>query len=205
MPDDAWALHVGTLALALDPPAGSYETLIDREAGRRTIILDPNVRPQVFGDAIAYRHRFERLAAIAGVVKLSDDDASWLYPSLSPAEVLELVLGFGPNIVAVTLGSEGAIAGAGPIRARAPGIAVEVADTVGAGDSFGAALIAALLDEAVLGPSPRSTVDESQLTRAVSYAVAAASVTCTRTGADPPTRADVQAQLTAASEGALSR
>ena len=60
LPDDAWAIHVGTLALAVDPPAAAYEALVDREAGRRRIILDPNVRPAVFGDVDTYRRRFER-------------------------------------------------------------------------------------------------------------------------------------------------
>jgi fructokinase len=76
LPEDAWALHVGTLALAVDPPATAYEALVEREAGRRRIIFDPNVRPAIFGDAAEYRRRFERLAHVADLVKLSDDDAA---------------------------------------------------------------------------------------------------------------------------------
>ena len=80
LPEHAWAIHVGTLGLAIDPPAAVYEALLEREAGRRTIVIDPNVRPAVFGDQTAYRARFERLAKLADVVKLSADDAAWIYP-----------------------------------------------------------------------------------------------------------------------------
>src|SRR5437773_8805065 len=102
LPDEAWAIHVGTLALAVDPPAAAYETLVHREARRRRIILDPNVRPAVFGDVDTYRRRFEQLSRLADLVRLSEDDASWIYPGISAEEALNLILGFGPRVVAVT-------------------------------------------------------------------------------------------------------
>jgi len=195
LPDDVWAIHVGTLALAVDPPAGAYEALLDRETGRRRIILDPNVRPAIFGDAAVYRHRFERLARLADVVKLSDDDAAWIYPEVPFAEVPELILGFGPRLVALTCGANGAVARSRLAAVEVPGMRVKVADTVGAGDSFGAALVAALIDERALGPDAQREPDEEVLRRAVTYAVAASAVTCTRTGAVPPSRSEVDAQL----------
>jgi fructokinase len=191
LPDDAWALHLGTLALAIDPPARTFEALIDREAGRRAIILDPNVRPLIFGDVEVYRRRFERLARLADIVKLSDDDAGWLYPALAPDHVLELILGLGPRVVAVTLGADGAIAGSDGARVGAAGVPVEVVDTVGAGDSFGGAFIAALLDGGALGPGRTRGVDDALLAAATSFAVSASAITCTRVGADPPTRAEI--------------
>ncbi len=81
---DAVALHIGTLALAVEPSASAYEALVAREAGRRAIVLDPNVRPNVFGDQRDHRARFERLAELAAVVKMSDGDAAWIYPELTP-------------------------------------------------------------------------------------------------------------------------
>jgi len=195
LPDQTWAVHVGTLALAVDPPAGAYEALVDREAGERQVILDPNVRPAIFGDAAIYRQRFERLARHADVVKLSDDDATWIYPGLDPAAVMEVILGFGPRLVAITLGEQGAIARSRTAAVEVAGVPVTVADTVGAGDSFGAALVAALLDERALGPSAERELDEGTLERAVGYAVAASAVTCTRRGAVPPSRTEVDAQL----------
>jgi len=192
LPDDAWALHLGTLALGIDTPASAFEALIDREAAARSIILDPNIRPMIFGDVEVYRRRFERLAALADIVKLSDDDAAWLYPALAPDRVLERILDLGPRLVAVTLGSEGAIAGSIDARGSAPGIPVDVVDTVGAGDSFGAALVAALLDGGALGPGRSREVDAALLAAALSFAVAASAITCTRIGADPPTRPEIE-------------
>ena len=195
LPERTWAIYVGTLALAVDPPAGAYEALVDREAGKRRIILDPNVRPAIFGDATVYRERFERLARHADVVKLSDDDAAWIYPGLPPVDVAEVILAFGPRLVAVTLGKHGAMARSRAAAVEVPGLPVTVVDTVGAGDSFGAALVAALLDERALGPSPERELEKGTLARAVGYAVAASAVTCTRTGAAPPSRAEIDAQL----------
>jgi fructokinase len=195
LPESAWAVHVGTLALAVDPPAGAYEALLDREAGKRRIILDPNVRPAIFGDPGVYRRRFERLARLADVVKLSDDDAAWIYPDLRLAEVPELILGFGPRLVALTCGASGALARSRIAAVDVPAMPVTVVDTVGAGDSFGAALLAALIDERALGPDAEREFDEDVIRRAVTYAVAASAVTCTRTGAVPPSRSDIDEQL----------
>lgn len=199
--EDAWALHVGTLSLAMDPPAAAYEALVHREAQRRQIIVDPNVRPPIFGDATAYRRRFERLVEVTDVVKLSEDDAAWIYPRLRIEEVIELILGFGPRVIAVTRGRNGAVAASRDAFVDVPGIPVAVVDTIGAGDTFGAAFVAALVDEAAFGPQPSLPIDEPVLARAVSYAVAASAITCTRTGAVPPSRSEIQAQLSALSPG----
>src|SRR5207302_5937331 len=104
------AVHVGTLALATDPPATAYELLIERESKRRLVFVDPNIRPAVAGDRDAYRPRFERWAGLAHVIKLSADDAEWLYPGVSAEDVAALVLALGAQLVIVTLGADGAIA-----------------------------------------------------------------------------------------------
>ncbi|MGH2934674.1 MAG: carbohydrate kinase family protein [Gaiellaceae bacterium] len=195
LPDTAWAIHVGTLALAIEPAASAYEALLDREAGRVRIILDPNVRPAIFGDSDLYRHRFERLARIADVVKLSDDDAAWIYPTVPLADVPELILGFGPRLVALTLGASGAVARSRLAAVEVAAMPVTVVDTVGAGDSFGAALVAALVEEHALGAGADCTLEDDVLRRAVTYAVAASAVTCTRTGAVPPSRGEIDEQL----------
>jgi fructokinase len=200
LPEGAWAVYVGTLALAIDPPAAAYEALVDREAGRRRIIIDPNVRPAVFGDVGTYRRRFERLACLADIVKLSEDDAAWIYPGLSAGDVLKLILGFGPLVVALTRGERGAVAASGDVFVDVAGIPVAVVDTVGAGDSFGAALIAALIDEGAFGSQETRRLDETVLAHAVTYAVAASAITCTRTGATPPSRHEIEAQLGSVSD-----
>jgi fructokinase len=195
LPANATAIHVGTLGLAIDPPAAAYEALLEREEGRRTIVLDPNVRPAVFGDQQSYRARFERLSRLVDVVKLSADDAAWIYPELEVADVLERVLGLGPRLVAITLGTDGAVAASSEGYARVPAVPVTVADTVGAGDSFGAALLAALVEDDALEPEATRPLDDELLTEAVTYAVTAAAITCTRTGAVPPTRAEIDAWI----------
>jgi fructokinase len=191
LPEGVTAIHVGTLGLAIDPPAAAYEALLDREAGRRTIVLDPNVRPAVFGDQASYQARFERLARLADIVKLSADDGHWIYPGLEPADVLERVLALGPRLVAITRGTLGAIAASADGRARVQGVEVTVEDTVGAGDSFGAALLAALIERDALGPEATRPLDDSVLQEVVTYAVNASAITCTRTGAVPPYRAEI--------------
>lgn len=195
LPEHAWAIHVGTLALAIDPPAAAYEALLDREAGRRTIVLDPNVRPAVFGDQISYRDRFERLARLADVVKLSAHDAAWIYPELERGEVLECVLGLGARLVAITMGDLGAVAASREGQARVPAAPITVVDTVGAGDIFGAALLAALVERDALKPGATRSLDDSLLEEAVEYAVTAAAITCSRRGAVPPSRAEIAAWM----------
>lgn len=195
LPEHAWAIHVGTLALAVDPPAAAYEALLDREARRRTIVIDPNVRPAVFGDRDSYRTRFERLARLADVVKLSEHDAAWIYPELERADILERVLGLGPRLVAITMGTLGAVAASREGQARVPAVPISVVDTVGAGDIFGAALLAALVDRNALEPGATRPLDDSLLEEAVEYAVTAAAITCTRRGAVPPSRAEIEAWI----------
>jgi fructokinase len=195
LPDDVCAIHVGTLGLAIDPPAAAYEALLEREAGRRTIILDPNVRPAVFGDQISYRARFERLAGFADVVKLSERDAAWIYPELERADILERVLGLGPRLVAMTMGTLGAVAASREGQARVPAVPVTVVDTVGAGDIFGAALLAALVERDALESGATRPLDDSLLEEVVEYAVSAAAITCTRRGAVSPSRAEIEAWI----------
>lgn len=195
LPAEVWAIHVGTLALAIDPPAAAYAALVERESGRRTIVLDPNVRPAVFGDQAAYRARFERIAGLVTIVKLSEDDGAWIYPGLEPADVLERVLALGPRLVAITMGTAGAIAASAEGYARVPAVPVTVADTVGAGDSFGAALLAALAERDALELDAARPLDDTLLEEAVTYAVTAAAITCTRTGAVPPSRAEIDAWI----------
>ena len=193
LPVEAVALHVGTLALAVDPPAATFRALVEREAGLRAIIFDPNIRPAVFGDPDRYRPRFERLARLATIVKMSGDDASWIYPGCDPSEIPERVLALGPRIVAITLGSAGAIAASAMGRAQLPALPVVVADTVGSGDSFGAAFMAALHAHDALELGSTRPLDDALLEKAVSYAVTAAAITSTRTGAVPPSRAEIDA------------
>ena len=205
IPNEAVALHVGTLALAVDPPAATYRLLVEREADKRTIVFDPNIRPAVFGDAKAYRPRFEELCRLSTVVKMSRDDAAWIYPNCEPTEVLERVLDFGPRMIAVTLGAEGAMAASAVGRTQLPADHVDVVDTVGSGDSFGAALVASLLEQDALALDSTRPLDDAVLEKAVSFAVSVAALTSRRTGAAPPSRGEVDAYLSERVQASMER
>jgi len=195
LPSQAVALHVGTLALAVDPPAMTYRLLVEREADKRTIVFDPNIRPAVFGDAEAYRPRFEQLCRLATIVKMSRDDAAWIYPGYEPSEVMERVLDLGPRMIAITLGAEGAMAASAVGRVQLPADRVDVIDTVGSGDSFSAGLIASLHEQDALALNSTQPFDDAVLEKAVSLAISVAALTSTRTGAAPPSRGELDAYL----------
>jgi fructokinase len=190
------ALHVASLALATDPPAGALEVLLEREAPRRLILIDPNVRPAVIADREGFRRRFESWAALADVIKLSAADVEWLYPELEPATLADRVLGLGARLVLVTLGARGALArSAAGARAQAAAPAVAVVDTIGAGDTFNAGVLRALWAADRLDSSSVARLDDAELSDALAFATAAATLQCTRRGAAPPTVEDVEAFL----------
>lgn len=195
--DDVSALHVGTLALATDPPRSAYEALIERESPRRVVVLDPNVRPTLCGDPDAYRARFERWVGLAHVVKLSEHDAAWLYPGVTPTDVCERLVELGAPLAVMTRGPDGAIARTSSHAAAVRPAPVAVIDTVGAGDAFGAGLLRRLWESGRLERDRVGDLDEQELTDVVSFAVAVASLQCERKGSSPPTLAEVQAFVAA--------
>jgi len=197
---DVKALHVGTLGLVFEPVATTIAGLVDREHENLLVMVDPNIRPsalsQISPSPLAgerrgggYRTRLDRIIAESTIVKASDADMTWLYPELDLPSAARTLLASGPRLVVVTLGSEGAFAvGAGTeVRVAAP--VVDVVDTIGAGDAFGAALLAWLSDHDRLTRDLRLGRDE--LRDALAFACLVASITCTRAGADPPHRADL--------------
>ena len=189
------ALHLGTLALATDPPASALEGLMHSESDRRLIMVDPNIRPDVIGDRKAYLARFETWLTWAHVVKLSARDAEWLYPELGPEECAQRLLSLGARLAVVTLGPEGALAVSGAGKARVVSPPVEVVDTVGAGDAFGAGLLRALWASDTLGSEVVALLDDAELENALSFACAVAALQCSRAGAAPPALEEVEAFL----------
>jgi fructokinase len=189
------ALHSGSLALTTPPGAAVLRELIFRAAGSVTISYDPNCRPLFMGDPADVLAGVHELLAVADVVKVSAEDLHWLLPGSRPEEVLEDWLGRGPAIVAVTLGGDGVLAGAtSGARSRRPGVPVTVIDTVGAGDTFSAALLAGMHRRGLLGAAARPelrAVDASTLDALLDDAALAAAITCSRRGADPPTADDL--------------
>lgn len=185
------ALHVGSLAMALEPGASALRRLVERVRDRVTITFDPNVRPLLMGRREDVVTRVESLVALAGVVKASAEDLTWLYPDDVPAAVADRWLGLGPSLVAITLGPDGVVAvgsAAGPVQR--PAVPVTVVDTVGAGDAFMAALVAGLGERQLLGRAQSgrlAALDGAELAAVLDGAALAAALTCSRPGADPPT------------------
>ncbi len=184
------AVHTGSIGAALEPGATMVERLLARLRPTATISFDPNVRPQLMGSPDDARPRVERLVALADVVKASDEDIAWLYPDADPADVQARWLALGPALVVVTRGAEGAdaLVARGPVHVAAP--AIEVADTIGAGDSFMAGLLRSLSDLKLLGGDRRETLralPRRDLALVVRFAARCAAITVSRPGADPPT------------------
>lgn len=172
-------LHTGSVAAFLEPGASSVRDLLRRSRAAE-ITFDPNIRAGLLGPRDEVVGAFEETARMSTVVKLSDEDAAWLYPGLSADAVIDRLLSLGPQVVAMTLGDRGAmIANAGDrvsVRARD----VAPVDTIGAGDTFMASLIHAVLDGGSAG------LDRARLRRICQDAVDAAAVTVSRSGADLP-------------------
>jgi fructokinase len=186
----ATALHLGSLGLLLEPLASTLDGLIRREAGRRLVSLDPNVRPGLVTDRAAYLRRFAEWVALADVVKASDEDLAWIHPGEPYEAVAERWLAAGAGLVLITFGSRGAWAVGRDARVHVPAPAVQVVDTVGAGDAFTAGVLAHLHHTGRLSREGVDHLGTGELARLLSYAVEIAADTCTRAGAQPPYRYD---------------
>jgi fructokinase len=192
LPPEAAVLHVGSLSLLWEPSASTLESLVARERGRRVVSLDPNVRPALVRDWGAYRRRVEAWVASADLVKASRADAAWLYPGEPLDRVARRWHDLGAAVIVLTLGEEGAWGWTGEGSVSVPAIPVEVVDTVGAGDAFTAGLLAWLWRRGRTGRADLAALPAGALGEALHYASRVAALTCTRAGADPPRRDEVE-------------
>jgi fructokinase len=193
VPDDEDPLvaHTCSLGAVLEPGADDVLSLLTRLRDRATVTYDVNARPAVTGTGADVVERVERMVAIADLVKASDEDLEALYPQRSYAESAAALLRLGPAAVAVTRGPEGALwlDREGPVEIESR--AVVVADTIGAGDTFGAGLVDALWERGRLGAEGRAALralPRLEVTEVLEHAARAAAVTVSRPGADPPFR-----------------
>lgn len=186
-------LHVGSFALVVQPIADTLLTLVRREHGRRLISLDPNVRLNPQPDIQLWRQRIAELAGYADLIKVSDEDLTLLYPGQAPEVLIQGWLQDNAQLVFLTRGSQGATvfsARHGSWSVATP--KVQVADTVGAGDTFQAALIAWLTEQELDSPQGLGQLTREQTDALLRFAVNAAALTCTRTGPDLPYRHQLQ-------------
>ena len=193
---DVQVLHVCSLAPLLDPGAEVVAGLVDRLAPTTTVTYDLNVRPAITGTGPEVRERVERMVATADLVKASDEDLAHLWPELDEDEAVEHLVDLCRSVVVVTRGGDGASwhvprgkvpPATGP--SVVPAQPVQVVDTIGAGDTFGAALIDALWER--LGDLRLAGLSPIESTGALEHAVRCAAITVSRVGADPPWRADL--------------
>jgi fructokinase len=202
LPVETRCLHTGSLATVLPPGKANVVDLLEREheRGRVTISYDPNVRPALLGDAEDARPDIERLVALSDVVKVSEEDVRWLYPDRSDEDVAQGWLASGPALVVVTRGGAGVYAVSARLELRRGAVPIDLVDTVGAGDSFTSGLLDGLHRADLIGGARRdalAAIDEATLGSVIDAAVQVAAITCSKPGADPPTRADVDADLAA--------
>jgi fructokinase len=191
MPAAARLLHVGSYTMVVGETAATQRALVDRVRGKVVVSYDPNLRLNVEPHLQAWRDTLEWMLPRTDVLKLSDEDLGLLYPGMDPAAFAADCLGKGAGLVALTRGGKGAFAWHASGVVEVPPMRVDVIDTVGAGDTFQAALLARLAELGVLTPDGVRGMDAEALLDAMRFAAQAAAITCSRRGADLPRRAEL--------------
>lgn len=184
--DDCEALHFGAISLIPEPCGSTYEALLMREHEKRVISLDPNIRPGFIKDKQAHRARIERMAARSDIIKFSDEDLEWFGMHGSHDELAAQWLERGPKVVVITKGADGADGYTKDLKVSVAGEKVEVVDTIGAGDTFDAGVLASLKRNDLLTKEKVASLGETGLRDALTLAAKAAAVTVSRAGANPP-------------------
>ena len=173
-------LHIGTLVTVIQPGADVLYDWAMQVAEFAPIVFDPNVRSVVMNDRDKYLAAVERWVAISSVVKVSDDDMAWLYPGQQYADVAKRWISDGAALVVVTRGADGLVGFTADGVVEVPGVKVDVADTVGAGDTVGAIVVEAMIEKGILN------LTGDNLKAVLHRAAIAAGITCSRKGAQPP-------------------
>lgn len=188
-------LHFGSISLLREPTANTIVELVERLRRRALLSCDPNIRPALIADAHAYQMRLTRLLQVADIVKISATDLRWLDPHRPMEDAASALTQTGPMLVVVTQGAQGAYVRTATAEMRIPARQVEVVDTVGAGDAFTSGLLFRLAAHGVKTRSDLEMVTPDELEESLRFAAAAAALTCTRPGADPPRYEEVQESL----------
>jgi fructokinase len=190
--DEIEAIHVGSTTLANDNGAAQALAMIEDAGGSTTISFDPNCRPNLVSHKVRYVDQMNAFAAAAKIVRMSDVDFEFLYGGSDYGERAKSLIAAGASLIVVTRGIKGAQAWhreAGLVEVQAP--AIDVVDTIGAGDSFQAALLFALRAIGRIKTSALAQMNSGELRRALSFASMCAAFTCGHAGADPPRQSDV--------------
>ena len=184
--DDCEALHFGAISLIPEPCGSTYEALLAREHENRVISLDPNIRPGFIKDKDAHLARIRRMAAMSDVVKFSDEDLTWFGLEGDEETLARHWLHHGAKLVVVTRGADGAAGYTANHKVVVPSERVTVVDTVGAGDTFDAGVLASLKMQNLLTKEQVAKLTEDQIANALALGAKTAAVTVSRAGANPP-------------------
>ena len=184
----AEALFFGGISLAAEPCGSAYEALMLREAPGRVTMIDPNIRPGFVTDEAAYRARVDRMMAAADIVKLSDEDLHWLRGEGELDRLAAGIVEMGPRLVCITEGAKGVTGYTRDGAIFVPATQATVVDTVGAGDTFNAGLLAALHEAGALSKDRLDRLEPEILRAALSLGGRCAAITVGRAGANPPWR-----------------
>lgn len=191
IPPQAKAFHFGSYAMVVQPVGATQRALVEREYRRSVISYDPNIRANVEPDLDLWRSTLQWMLPRTHLLKVSDEDLALLYPGQSIERFAADALAAGTPLVVVTRGGEGAAGFTARGSVVMPPVAVAVADTVGAGDTFQAALLTWAAETGRLTPAALAQVDETALAQALDFATRAAAITCGRRGADLPRRGEL--------------
>jgi fructokinase len=182
------AMLFGAISLIPEPCGSAYEALMQREAPKRVIMLDPNIRPAFIPDRQKHLARIQRMIAMADILKLSDEDLGWFGATGAPEDAIAHWLELGPKLVVLTGGSKGATGYTRDHKVTVTPKPVQVIDTVGAGDTFNAGILASLHEQGALSKTRIDSLSEVEILNALALGAAAAAVTVSRAGANPPWR-----------------
>jgi fructokinase len=205
LPPDTRCIAFGSIAMTVEPVASTIEAMIQRENALQgigkdppVISFDPNVRPFMIKDKKAYTRQFEKCVAASTIAKISAADFEYVYPGLELEKALHKIIAMGPRMVISTQGPKGAVAmlrrnDGSIVRASAPVVNLPVIDTIGAGDTFHGAFLSWLEIHDKMSRISLAILKETEISEALYFANKAASLVCTKQGADPPTLKEVTA------------
>ncbi|AZO42354.1 carbohydrate kinase [Mesorhizobium sp. M7D.F.Ca.US.005.01.1.1] len=185
------AMLFGAISLISEPAGSAYEEFMRREQASRVMMLDPNIRPNFIPDKAKHLRRIRAMMAMADIVKLSDEDLNWFGEAGSHEDVIRNWLDRGPKLIVVTHGSEGAVGYSKEHAVTVMPEKVEVVDTVGAGDTFNAGILASLHEQGLLTKAAIASLSQSAIGKALALGAKAAAVTVSRAGANPPWRHEI--------------
>ncbi|MCL2209074.1 MAG: carbohydrate kinase [Treponema sp.] len=197
LPPDVSCIVFGSISMAMEPIATTIENFIFKEAQNKVITFDPNIRPFIIKDKNAYLKRFKKWTGASTILKISLEDFEYIDNDPEPQNALLKLAAMGARLSIITLGPEGAMAllkrdNGGVISARAEGIRVpDLADTVGAGDTFLGAFLSWLETKGKMSHNVIAGLSETELNEALAFANSAAAIVCSRRGAQPPSPEEI--------------